>query len=97
MLPSSQFSEHQIQTKPKLYQYSIDENDNVAIGGNIYQYEKLSTTPQLETIITKQNLDKEVTFISKDNNNLLATVDITTLLCDTLNFIILNSIKKWST
>ena len=48
----------------------------------IYQYEKLSTTPQLEIIITKQNLDKEVTFISKDNNNLLATVDIATLLCD---------------
>ena len=97
MLPSSQFSEHQQQAKPKLYQNSIDENDNVAIEGNIYQYEKLSTTPQLETIITKQNLDKEVTFISKDNNNLLATVDIATLLCDKLDCRILNSIKKWST
>ena len=97
MLPSSQFSEHQQQAKPKLYQNSIDENDNVAIEGNIYQYEKLSTTPQLETIITKQNLDKEVTFVSKYNNNLLATVDIATLLCDKLNFRILNSIKKWST
>ena len=54
-------------------------------------------TPQLEAIITKQNLDKEVTFISKDNNNILATVDIATLLCDKLDFRILNSIKKWST
>ena len=45
MLPSSQFSEHQQQAKPKLYQNSIDEIDNVAIEGNMYQYEKLSTTP----------------------------------------------------
>jgi len=48
MLTSSQFSDHQQQAKPKLYQNSTDENDNVAIEENIYQYEKLSTTPQLE-------------------------------------------------
>ena len=36
MLPSSQLSEHQQQAKPKLYQNSIDENDNVTTEGNIY-------------------------------------------------------------
>ena len=38
MLPLSQFLEHQQQAKPKLHQNSIDENDNVAIKGNIYIY-----------------------------------------------------------
>ena len=33
-------------------------------------------------MIAQQNSYKEVTFISKDNDNLLANVDIATLLCD---------------
>ena len=47
--------------------------------------------------LNPQNSYKEVTFTSKDNNNLLATMDIATLLYDKLTCRILNSIKKRST